>query len=278
MRKQGFYGLRIKHSAIHNSVRLMLLCCILTTILGLVGCRSGGIRVRSWDEAIRFTQQELEAAGDLESRLEGYAQTADRLAEQIDVLDQARPGLELIDRLRHVQVPLIGNGWQILLTLFGLATVDGAKIIAKLEGVLRGLAELKDSLEGLSSLPKLAAAVRHFRGEPNRRSLGTLSAASATATPSLRRLHVDLGEILEPLKDVSDNLGALVKGLRSGADADIPVVSDVARQSAERISHIEGPLLSLRDGLNQLYEDIGADVEVLERIPEAVRQAREHEE
>jgi hypothetical protein len=234
--------------------------------------------VRSWDEAVRFVQTELAGVGDLEGRLEGYARTAADLSDRIDLLDRARPALELIDQLRDVQVPLIGNGWQILLALLSLATVDGAKIIAKLEEILRTLAELKGSLDSLAGLPELADAVRAFRVEPNRRTLEAMSAASATATPSLRRLHTDLGEVLDPLKDVAGNLGGLLTGLRSAAEVDVPVVSDAARRAAEGIGPIEEPLLALRDGLDQLYQDVGVDTQLLEQIQEAVRQAKEHKE
>lgn len=261
-----------------RALHLVLLVCLLTTSLGTAGCRSGGIRVRSWDEAISWAQQELREAGDLEGRLEGYARTAADLSVSIDTLDQARPALELIGRLRDVHVPLVGNGWQILLALLSVATVDGARIIARLEETLRTLAELKISLDNLSDLPTVADAARAFRAAPNRRTLAALADASATATPSLTRLHTDLGAVLDPLTDVAGNLSGLVKGLRGAAEVGIPVVSDAARQSAESIGSIEGPLLTLRDGLEQLQQDIGVDVQLLENIQEAVRQAREHGE
>ena len=259
-----------------STLHLTLLVCILTTSLGAIACRPGGIR--SWEEAIRFAKTELHAAGDLEARLEGYARTAASLGGRIELLDQARPALELIGRLRDVHVPLIGNGWLILLSLLSLATVDGAKIIAKLEEILNNLTRLKASLDNMDGLKEVADAARAFRADPNRRALATLSASSATAMPPLRQLEVDLGEVLDPLGDVAGNLGGLVRGLRVAADAGIPVISDVAGQAAERIGLIEAPLLTLREGLSQLHQDIGTDVEVLEKIQDAVRQAREHEE
>jgi uncharacterized protein (UPF0335 family) len=257
---------------------LGLLICLLTTSLAGAGCRSDGIGVRSWDEAIGFVQTELEEAGDIESRLEGYASTATDLSAKIELLDQARPALEMINQLRDVHVPLVGNGWQILLALLSLATVDGAKIIARLEEILRTLAELKGSLDSLAGLPAVAEAARAFRADPNRRTLEALSAASATTTPSMTRLHAELGEVLEPLKDVAGNLSGLIKALQIVAAANVSVVSDVARQAVERIGVIEEPLLTLRDDLDQLHQDIGADVKVLENIQEAARQAQEHGE
>jgi hypothetical protein len=276
-----------RKDAIRNTLNLILLVCFLTTSLGISGCRSGGIRVRSWEEAIQFAQTELDAADDplasgsrqsLEDRLDAYAQTAARLSAQIVLLDQARPALELINRLHEFKVPLIGNGWQILLFLLGMATVDGAKIIGKLEEILRELTELKSSLDELVGLPAVADAVRDFRAEPSPRTLGALADHSAATTPSMRRLHADLGEVLEPLKDVAGNISGLVRGLRGAAAAGVPGVSDAAREAAERIGPIEEPLLDLRDGLDQLHQGIDTDTEVLERIQEAVRQAREHAE
>jgi hypothetical protein len=276
-----------RKDAIRNTLNLILLVCFLTTSLGISGCRSGGIRVRSWEEAIQFAQTELDAADDplasgsrqsLEDRLDAYAQTAARLSAQIVLLDQARPALELINRLHEFKVPLIGNGWQILLFLLGMATVDGAKIIGKLEEILRELTELKSSLDELVGLPAVADAVRDFRAEPSPRTLGALADHSAATTPSMRRLHADLGEVLEPLKDVAGNISGLVRGLRGAAAAGVPGVSDAAREAAERIGPIEEPLLNLRDGLDQLHQGIDTDTEVLERIQEAVRQAREHAE
>lgn len=258
---------------------VILLTCILTTSLSIaVACRSSGIRVRSWEEAVSFALAELEAAGDLEGRLDGYDRTAAEMSTKIDFLDQAQPALELIDHLRDVQVPLVGNGWQILLTLVGLVSVDGAKIIAKLEDVLRALAELKHSLDYLSGMSAVAEAVRTFRREPGRRRLLALSSTSASATPSLHQLHAELGEILDPLEDVADNIGGLIRGLRSAADADVPIVSDAAREAAERLGIIEEPLLTVRDDLKQLHQGIEADTQVLENIQEAVRQAKKHAE
>ena len=253
-----------------------LLFCILTTAFGGIACRSGGIKVRSWEEAVVYALTELEAAGDLESRLVGYDQTAARLSTTIELLDRARPALELINKLRDVQVPLVGNGWQILLTLLGMATADGARIIDGLEDTLRSLTELKHSLDYLNGLSATAKAVSAFRGEPNRKTLLALSSTSGSATPSLRRLNENLSEILEPLEDVTRNLGTLVRGLYSAAEADVPVVSDAARQAADRIEQVEEPLLTLQGGLDQLYRDIGYDVQVLENIQEATRQARKH--
>ena len=285
--KYGVSAARNTRDAIRNALNLILLVCIFTTSLGISGCRSGGIRVRSWEDAIQFAQTELEVADDsssngsrksLEGRLDAYAQTAARLSAEIVLLDQARPALELINRLHEFKVPLIGNGWQILLFLLGMATVDGAKIIGKLEEILRELTELKSSLDELVGLPAVADAVRDFRAEPSPRTLGALADHSAATTPSMRRLHADLGEVLEPLKDVAGNISGLVRGLRSAAEVGVPVVSDAAREAVERIGPIEEPLLALRDGLDQLYQGIGVDTEVLERIQEAVRQAREHTE
>jgi hypothetical protein len=232
--------------------------------------------VRSWEEAVSFTQRELDAAGDLAGRLEDYALTAARLSDTIDVLDQAQPALELIGRLREVRVPLVGSGWQILLALLSIATVDGAKLLGELEETLRALTALKDSLDNLTGLSDVADAIRAFRATPDRRTLAALDDTGARVTPSMRQLHADLGGILDPLDDIARNLSRLVQGLRSVAESDIPVVSDAA--GTERIGLIEGPLFTVRDGLNQLHEDIGADIEILTNIQEAVRQAREHEE
>jgi len=240
-----------------------------------VGCRSGG--ERSWDAAVKSARSELEKAGDLEGRLEGYAQKAASISQTIDLLDQARPALALIDGLRGVEVPLVGDGWQILLALVSVATVDGAKLIARLEETLSRLVALKQSLDQLEGLPELADGVRAFRANPNRRTLAELSAAAGGSTPSLRQLHADLGEVVGPLEDVAGKLDGLVTGLRSAADADVPIVSDVARQAADRIGPLVGPLLTLRDDLSRLYRDLGADAAFLEKIQEIVQRVEERE-
>jgi len=234
--------------------------------------------VRTWDDAVAYAQDELEKAGDLEGRLEGYVETAARLSAQIDAVEQARPALDAIQKLRGVNVPLVGDGWQILLALLSLATVDGAKILARLEEVLRTLAELNQSLDNLSGLTDTADALRAFRVDPSPRALAVVADASATATPGLSQLQSDLDRVLKPLKDVAGNLSGLVKGLQGAADAHIPLVSDAAHTAAERIGSIERPLIELRDDLEQLHRDASADIKALERIQEAVRKAREKEE
>jgi hypothetical protein len=249
----------------------IIVCTLTIPLAGAVSCRSG---VGSWEEAIRFAQTELDAAGDLAARLDGYEQTAAELSDKIDLLDQARPALELIDKLRDVEVPLVGNGWQILLSLVGLVTADGAKIIGTLEDVLRELAELKHSLDYLNGLSAVAEETRAFRGEPTRRTLLALSSTSASATPSMRRLHAEMGEILNPINDVTNGIGGLIGGLRGASDANVPVVSDAAGEAAERLVLIEAPLQSVRDDLKVLYEGMEADAETLERIQEVVRQAK----
>ena len=155
--------------------------------------------------------------------------------------------------------------------------MDGAKIVTKLEEALRSLGELKHSLDYLNALPETAEAVEAFRAEPTRRKLLTLYWTSKSATPSMHRLNAKLGEVLIPIEDAADNFSGLMQGLRSAADADVPIVSDAAHEAAERLGVIEEPLLALRDDLRGLSEGIEADSRVLEDIQEAVRQARESE-
>jgi hypothetical protein len=240
----------VLRTAARVTFHAFIIVCILTIPLaGAVSCRSG---VGSWEEAIRFAQTELDAAGDLAARLDGYEQTAAELSDKIDLLDQARPALDLV----------------------GLVTADGAKIIGTLEDVLRELAELKHSLDYLNGLSAVAEETRAFRGEPTRRTLLALSSTSASATPSMRRLHAEMGEILNPINDVTNGIGGLIGGLRGASDANVPVVSDAAGEAAERLVLIEAPLQSVRDDLKVLYEGMEADAETLERIQEVVRQAK----
>jgi hypothetical protein len=258
------------------ALHVVLLVCLLTTWPGVVACRSG-IRVRSWGEAISFAQEELDGAGDLEGRLEAYARIAGPLAESIRIVDQARPALDLITGLRQVEVPLIGNGWQVLLALLSVATIDGAQVVRQLEEVLRGLAELRSSLNGLGDLPGLAEEISNFRTDPSRQTLEALSSASAGATPALVRVQADLGRVATPLEDVAGNLSGLLEGLRFAAEAGIPAISGVARTGAERIGLIEEPLLALSGRVGELYQSVEADARTLAHIQEAVRQVADRE-
>ena len=240
-----------------------------------MACRSEGIPVRSWDDAVAFAQDELARSGDLEERLEGYAQTASRLSAQIAQIERVRPALEAVQRLRDLRVPLIGNGWQILLTLVGLVTVDGAKLLAHLEETLRICDALKQNLDNLQGLSDTAHALRAFRATPTPRNLEAVARASALAVPSMTALHADLGRVLPPLDEMADGLGNLVKGLRAAAAVGIPGVSDAAGTAAERIGQIEPSLVQVRDGLRRMRTEMGADLDTLKRIQRAVQLARE---
>jgi hypothetical protein len=262
----------------HFWFRGLLLVCIVGVVQGGIACSSDDIRIQSWEEAIDYAQSELAAADDLEDRLEDYDQKAAHLSETIDLIDQAGPALDLIETLREVQVPLVGNGWQILLSLLGMATADGAKIIDRLVRTLRSLADLKYSLDHLNGLPAVSEAVRAFRSAPARSTLSSLTWTSISATPSLQRLRIELEKTLSPLDDATRNLGGLVRGLQSAAGAGIPVVSDAAQFAAERIGPIEEPMVALHNGLAELERSIEADIQVLENIQEAFRQARQHAE
>jgi hypothetical protein len=263
---------------IHFWLRALLLICILGVLQGGIACSSDGIKIRSWEEAIDYAQSELAAAGDLEGRLEDYDRKAAKLSQTIELIDRAGPALDLIETLREVQVPLVGNGWQILLSLLGMATADGAKVIDQLVGTVRSLADLKYSLDHLNGLPAVSEEVSAFRSVPTRSTLSSLTSTSISATPSLQRLRLELEKTLSPLGDATRNLGGLVRGLQNAAEAGIPVVSDAAQFAAERIGPIEGPMLALYDGLAELERNIEADIQVLENIQEAVRQARQHAE
>lgn len=262
----------------HFWLRALLIICIAGVLQGGVACSSDGVNIRSWEEAIDYAQSELAASGDLEGRLEDYDRKAVKLSETIELIDRAGPALDLIETLREVQVPLVGNGWQILLSLLGMATADGAKIIDQLVGTVHSLADLKYSLDHLNGLPAVSEEVRAFRSAPTKSTLSSLTSTSISATPSLQRLRVELEKTLSPLGDATRNLGGLVRGLQNAAEAGIPVISDAAQFAAERIGPIEGPMLALYDGLAELERNIEADIQVLENIQEAVRQARQHAE
>ncbi len=256
---------------------LGLLVCLFTTTLASIVFGSGGVKVDSWDEAVRLSHAELEKNAGLDERLENYARLATDLSARIEFLDRAQLAMQAINALRDVNVPLLGNGWQTLLALLGLVSVDGAKVMDRLEKVLRELTELKSSLDGLSGLPQAARAAREFEADPSRCTLKMLALTSATATPSMAQLYADLGQVMNPLNDVAGKLGGLVRGLRSVAGLGIPAVSDAAGLAAENIGLIEEPMLELRDGLEQLHQDIGTDAQMLQKIHKAVRRARERE-
>jgi hypothetical protein len=262
----------------HFGLRALLIICIVGVLQGGIACSSDEIKIRSWEEAIDYAQSELAAAGDLEGRLEDYDQKAAKLSETIELIDRASPALDLIETLQEVQVPLVGNGWQILLSLLGMATADGAKIIDQLVDTLRSLADLKYSLDHLNGLPAVSEGVRVFRSAPERGTLSSLTSTSILATTSMERLRIELEKTLSPLEDATRNLGGLVRGLQKAAGAGIPVVSDAAEFAARRIGPIEGPMLALYDGLAELERNIEADIQVLENIQEAVRQARQNAE
>ncbi|MCP4517747.1 MAG: hypothetical protein GY824_21280, partial [Delftia sp.] len=219
----------------------------------------------------------LEKNAGLDERLENYGRLAADFSAKIEFLDRARLAIEVINKLRDVDVPLVGDGWRVFLELLALVSVDGAKVLDKLEKVLRELTEPQSSLDSLSGLPKAARAAREFEADPGRCTLKMLALTSATATPSMSQLHADLGRVVKPLNDVAGKLGGLVRGLRSVAGAGIPAVSDGAKLAAENIGLIEEPMLELSTGLDQLYQDIGADAQMLQNIQKAARQARERE-
>ncbi len=255
-----------------RSIHLGLLVILLLSL----GCRSGGIHVRSWDEAVAFTRSELAQGQGLADRLERYQRMTTRLSATIQALDRVSPAVEAVQRLRGVEIPLVGNGWQVLLALLSLATPDAARILDQLEKVLRALVEFKQALDGLESLPDMAAAVRQFEYNPNKRSLIDLAAACESTAPALEQLYHKVEDLLEPVKDVSGKLSDLLKGLRSASQAGIPIVSDAAAEAVEGIGAMEEPLLEIRDLLDQLERELEADLKLMERIQEATDQAYEH--
>jgi hypothetical protein len=257
--------------------RSILFCLLIVSIVA-PGCRSGGVRVRTWEEAMALAQAELSTAGDIEGRLEGYAGIATDLGDGIDTVERARPPLELVRTLRGVQVPLLGNGWDILLGLISVATIDGARILDKLEETLTGLLRLKDSLSQLSTLPDTARALRAFRIAPERLTLVALADAAAGATPAMRQVQNDITNLSKPLDEVVTNFERLLSGLRWAAEAGIPVVSDAARRAVDGVTPIQEPLQNLHERLAQLELELGEDAGRLERIQEAVQQVRAGQE
>jgi hypothetical protein len=266
-------GLR---SAFYAS-RLILFFCVLTTATLPAACRSGGIQVGSWEEAVLYAQEALAEAGDLEGRLEHYAGLAGRLGANMEAVERARPAAEAVGQLHGVNVPLIGDGWEILLVLVSMATLDGARVLGRLEATLTGLVRMKNGLDGLAGLGTVAAAARTFRAEPNPRTLSALSDGSLAATPDMRRVYEDLSNLLEPLADVAGDLNSLSGGLAQAASAGVPVVSEAARRAQEEIAPVEGPLQELHGTLEELHGDLGADLMLLESLQEAVRQARQRD-
>jgi hypothetical protein len=264
--------------ALRAVLQRSILFCLLTASIVSPGCRPGGVRVRTWEEAVALAQEELSTAGDIEGRLEGYAGIAADLGDRIDAIERARPALDLVQTLRGVQVPLLGDGWDILLGLISVATIDGARILGKLEETLTGLLRLKDSLGQLSVLPDTAQALRGFRARPERATLAALSDAAAGATPAMRQVQGDIGNVSKPLDEVTTNFDRLLSGLRWAAAAEIPVVSDAARRAVDGLTPIQEPLQSLNNRLAQLELELGEDAGRLERIQEAVRQVRAGQE
>lgn len=230
------------------------------------------LRPDPWAEAIRQTQALLEETPELEQHLLAYQTTPVEIDAYTNLLDSARPPLNVVDELQRVNVPLLGNAWQLVVNTLNAVIPGSGQALDTLDETLREAIAFKGRLAALRETGTLLAALHNFEISPSRKTLLALRDTSRSYAAVLDQTQRDV----QAHGDSVSRAVAAVEGVEQAmgraedALARVPVISGAARRLRQSVTALADPLRNLQNALTHTQTQIVADLRALRAIESIV--------
>ena len=212
--------------------RLVGLAALLILIISLilVACSSSGpapTPVDPWAGAV-LEAQTLITNASLQEHFEFYKAQAAELDQYLAVLEELRPALDALDQLKGIDLPLVGNAWDVLVKALDASVPGAGQALVTLDRELRRLLTYRGHLQSLQELDTLLEALDHFTQDPTSQTLRALDEEVQTALPRLQQAKSDVAEVRNIVTDLLKALSLLQRGIQ-GLGGLVQSVSEIQR-------------------------------------------------
>jgi hypothetical protein len=225
-----------------------------------------------WEDAVSKALILLENHPNFVQNLISYQFTADEMIQNLMLVEDFEPVLDLIDELKSWDLPIVGNAWDVLIDALNLATPGAGSVLETLEQELKALLILLDKFEILFNLDTVMAATSNFHVNPSQQTLHEWETACGPAISILEGLDSEL--IMQNAR-LEELLGSLDQTLETlSTIGSIVGLDDVIWEIKQVISNLFSPIQDLNDDLSVLHQQIQDDVQVMKQVQQIVASAR----
>ena len=224
-----------------------------------------------WVQAVSDAQAVL-ADEDFDTHFQSYQETATKIDAYLAQLEAVRPALNLIDKMKQTELPVLGNLWDLLIRALDKAYFGAGAGLDQVDEGLRDLLETHERLQRLDELDKTSAAIADFRENPSEETLRAMGEEMAEADFILTGVDKDAAR----LQDKVEALLAAVKKTQSGLGllgSLAPQLQDAVGQIQQFVDDIAGPLQELSQTLDALRQQIASDRDVFWQIRDIIHRA-----
>ncbi|HID33258.1 MAG TPA: hypothetical protein EYP25_01570, partial [Anaerolineae bacterium] len=149
-----------------------------------------------WTQAVDDAQKAL-AESELDAHFQYYQDAADDIDDYLAQLKKIRPALKLIDALKHMNLPVVGNGWEFIVNALDKAHAGAGAALEQVDEDLRDLLNSYERLQRLDELDRTRAAIQAFQANPSQGALEALGEEMARADFILAGVDKDAADLLD---------------------------------------------------------------------------------
>jgi hypothetical protein len=257
---------------------LVVFITIMTALIVPQAAPSALLLVRgndSWTVAAKQTQNLLNGDPDFVEHMRSYGQLAESIDANLGILDRARQTSGIFDELHRLNIPVVGNAWQVMVSSLNAALPGRGDALDGLEANLRQVAGFRGKLATLRDGESVAGAAEQFRDNPSQKTLKALRDESARYGSVLDSVVRDIQAPRVAIAGAIERIDGIQQGLQKNQDAlsRVPLLPSLIGRLNQTLSDLFDPLRSLQKDLDQLDAQAHGDLQTIAAIQSIVAAA-----
>lgn len=221
-----------------------------------------------WVQAVADAQ-EVVAKADIVDHFRVYQETAAQIDQYLVQLEKTRPALDLIDKLKNTNLPIIGNVWDALIAALDKGYPGSGQALNLMDEGVRELLAYHHRLQRLNDLDAYGLAIQRFQQSPSRETLLNMGQAMTSADEILATADQDAASI----QDKVDSVNGAISMVRAGLAA----AGGINPQLQNGIDNIQGfvdgvaaPVEEISRTILTIRTQIATDRDAFSRVQEII--------
>ncbi len=224
-----------------------------------------------WVQAVADAQAVV-AEADILDHFQMYQETAAQIDQYLIQLEKARPALDIIDRLKQTDLPIIGNLWEAVIKALDKAGLGAGEALKLVDEGVRELLAYHNRLQKLHDLEQYSIAIQQFQQAPSSETLVNMGHAMAGADDVLAIADQDVATIHDKIDSVIGAIALVQSGLAAAGSLN-PHLQEGMNAVQEFINDVATPVQDLSSAIAAIQDQIAADRNAFRRIQAIIYRA-----
>jgi hypothetical protein len=228
-----------------------------------------------WPTAIEQTQALLQDSPDFERHMLAYRAAPDELDRYLTILESARPASAALDQLHKLDLPLVGNAWQLLVSALNAVRPGSGDAVDQLDMALKQVVGFRGKIAALSDADAVGIAVQRFRASPSKQTLRALRDSCVYYGGVVRDVDTDMQLYLITVSGAVGKVNNIQQGLLQAQDTlgRVAPLRDFVGGLNKTVSDMAEPLRSLHATVIRLDNQMQSDLATMRSIEEIAASA-----